>query len=460
MGFGLAAYSTESCPAAPSQAPDASDATRTRVDLRLGASCVRVLASAALLLAAPLFARAQVPPDEPANTSLENSLEAGESSVELPRRKLVRWNEFDGPFTTLRFGAGLLYEVAAFSQDESSKQQFDLQTEDKVRDFRLLFKGRLKTKRPVTWTCGVMYDGPSDAWLLRETGIMVAVPELWGHLFIGRTKEGFSLNKVMTGYSGWTLERATIIDATIPILADGIKWLGYVPERGLLWNIGYYGDWLSEKESFSSYDHQFVARGAWLPIASENEGKLLHIDINGRVGKPDDGQLQVRSRPETFPAPYFVDTGKFPARESRLAALETYYRSGPLLVGSEYFVETVDSPENGDPLFHGGDVVMTWLVTGETRAYNTLGGYFKSVSPARTVFEGGPGAWEVVARLSYIDLNGGTLRGGAFWRFTPMVNLYLSDNIRLELAYGYGTLDRFDLKGSTQFLQSRVQLLF
>jgi hypothetical protein len=30
----------------------------------------------------------------------------------------------------------------------------------------------------------------------------------WGHIFVGRTKEGFSLNKVMIGYGGWTNERA------------------------------------------------------------------------------------------------------------------------------------------------------------------------------------------------------------------------------------------------------------
>jgi hypothetical protein len=31
-------------------------------------------------------------------------------------------------------------------------------------------------------------------------------PELLGHVFVGRTKEGFSLNKVMVGYAGWTME--------------------------------------------------------------------------------------------------------------------------------------------------------------------------------------------------------------------------------------------------------------
>jgi phosphate-selective porin OprO/OprP len=38
-----------------------------------------------------------------------------------------------------------------------------------------------------------------------------------------------------------------------------------------------------------------------------------------------------------------------------------------------------------------------------------------------------------------------------------MINWHLSDNLRLELAYGYGNLTRFDLKGVTQFFQCRIQ---
>ena len=80
-----------------------------------------------------------------------------------------------------------------------------------------------------------MYDAGNEEWVFRQTGIMVAVPEIWGDIFVGRTKEGFSLNKVMIGYGGWTMERAPISDATLPILADGIKWLGYVPKARVLW---------------------------------------------------------------------------------------------------------------------------------------------------------------------------------------------------------------------------------
>jgi len=45
-------------------------------------------------------------------------------------------------------------------------------------------------------------------------------------------------------------------------------------------------------------------------------------------------------------------------------------------------------------------------------------------------------------------------------RFTSQVNWYLSQNLRLEFNYGYGRLNRFDLKGNTQFLQSRFQFYF
>ncbi len=418
---------------------------------------MRLIFAVILILARPSASNAGQSQSKPPD-AIDDTIEAGEADAEEPRRKLVRWNEYEGRFFTIRLGAGVLYDFATFAQDDASRQQFDLDAGAKPRDARVLLKGRLKFKRAVTWSAGVMYDGATDEWLLRETGVMVEVPELWGHVFVGRTKEGFSLNKVMVGYAGWTMERATISDATIPILADGVKWLGYLPKLGLVWNLGAYGDWLSEGQTFSTYDYQIVGRLAWLPVMSETE--LLHVGISARYGKPNEGLLRLRSRPELFLTPYFVDTGEFPADGSKTMAFELYHRHGSLLLGSEYFVQRVEAPQSGDPWFHGGDFVISWLLTGETRAYNTRGGFFNQVSPATTVFEGGPGAWELVGRVSFIDLDGGTLRGGRFWRVTPMINWHLSDHVRLELAYGYGSLDRFDLVGATQFFQSRVQLVF
>src|SRR2546423_172013 len=240
---------------------------------------------------------------------LVNELTAGEADNEPLRRSLLTRPEWNLGFTTLHVGAGLLFDVAAYSQDSVAKEQFpDLNAEFKLRDFRFLLGGRFKTKRPFTWQAGIMYDAANSKWLVRQTGLMVAVPEIYSHFFIGRAKEGFSLNKVMVGYDGWSMERLPFGDATIPLLADGIKWLGYVPTSHLFWNLGAFMDALSEGQSFSSYNYQFAARGGWVPLAGDTAGTLLHIGMNFRIGDINNDTLQLRSKPEAFPAPYFIDT--------------------------------------------------------------------------------------------------------------------------------------------------------
>jgi phosphate-selective porin OprO/OprP len=394
----------------------------------------------------------------PATQPLDDTMEAGEAEAEEFSRKLVKWNHYDGRFFSIRVGGGFLLDYGATAQDENSKEQVVIKPDWKIRDSRFMLNGRLKFKRDVTWTAGLMYDGYKQAWLVRQTGIMIKVPEILGYLFIGRTKEGISLNKVMVGYAGWTMERAPISDALIPILADGIQWIGNAPKQHFIWTAGFYGDSLSEGQSFSSYRNQGAGRFAFVPV--ESERTVLHLGFSARYGKPKDGMLQARSRPELNTAPYFLDTGKFPCDSTTTWELEAYYRPGPFLLGTEYFVQQTNAPKVGNPVFHGGDAVFTWLATGEIRSYNTRGGYFNQISPLRSVYHGGPGAWELGANFSYADLDSGTLRGGKFWRFTPVVNWYLSDNIRIAMEYGYGSLDRFNLVGKTQFFQTRLQLQF
>jgi phosphate-selective porin OprO/OprP len=416
----------------------------------------------AAALTVPRLSHAQEPAAStvtPAEAAVDAKMEAGEAEADVPLRRFVKWNEYEGPISTLRFGGGFLYDYAAYDQDEASEQQIDFSDGAKLRDFRFLLKGKFPQveKRSLTWSAGIMWDAVDERWAFRQTGVMVELPKLSSNLFIGRTKSGFSMNKVMVGYYGWTHERAPASDAMLPILADGIKWLGYLPKHGFNWSVGWYGDAYSARESFSTMDNEEVARVSWLPIRSDLSHTLLHLGISKRYGKPEDGQLRLRARPESFQAPYVVDTGVFDADRIDMSGLEAYYRSGPLLLGGEFFLQDVDSASTGDPSFNGGEVFVVWNLTGETRPYKAAGGYFMAVSPSRPVGQGGPGAIELVLRYSDVDLDSGTLRGGKFRRITPMVNWHLSDNIRLEFAYGVGELDRFDLTGKTRFYNVRMQ---
>ncbi len=168
----------------------------------------------------------------------------------------------------------------------------------------------------------------------------------------------------------------------------------------------------------------------------------------------------MRSRPEANPAPRFIDTGEFQTAYSNHIGGEVYYSSGPWMFGSEVYAHMFISTSAVDPVFLGGEVVASYMITGESRPYHTATGILGFVPVQRSVFKGGPGAWEVLFRAPTLDLNGGTIQGGKFWRITPMVNWYLSKDVRFELAYGYGVLDRFSLKGRHTILSVPIATYF
>ena len=105
-------------------------------------------------------------------------------------RRMSRWNEFDGKWASIRFG-WVICMTTAPSPGRASKEQIPPRDEAKLRDFRILFKGRLKfVGRRVTWTAGIMYDNANEEWVMRQTGISFETPGITGSIFFGRTKKG------------------------------------------------------------------------------------------------------------------------------------------------------------------------------------------------------------------------------------------------------------------------------
>jgi phosphate-selective porin OprO/OprP len=368
--------------------------------------------------------------------------------------------QYDNKYFSIRLGGGLLIDYVHFEQDADSEDQLDLHPEIGIRDLRGLASGRTPWSR-LTYTVGYMYDAGKNEFRFRQTGFKLGLPELGGYLFLGRTKEGFSTNKFIVGYYGWVNERAVANDAFIPILADGVRWTAHAFGNQLVYNVGAFADPLSEKETFNKNDWQVAARAVWLPIGTDPVAGILHLAVDGRVAGANDGVLQYKSKPEAFFAQQkAVDTGAFEADLSVMAGLEAYYVRGPWSSGSEYFLNQVSASASGDPFFHGGEIFGAYMFTGETHPYNPDTAVFMDVTPRRTFFEGGAGAWELVLRLSHADLDSGAITGGTFTRGTALVNWYLTEALRFEAAYGYGVLDKMDQTGGIHFIQTRVQLQF
>jgi len=371
-------------------------------------------------------------------------------------------NEFVGSAATFKIGIGYIHDAVTYVKSDEFNKQLDsaklsMDPMIKVRDFRVLGSGVFRTKRPLSFKFAFMYDGDKETWMVRESGLTIGVPELFGNIFIGRTKEGYSMVKVMNGHSPWTAERQMALDV-VPILADGIKWFGSLPKSKIFWNLGYYNDILSEGQGFSTFKWQTVARVGWLPYYDKEKQRVLHIAANFRYGEPLNGQMTLKSRPESNPSPFLINTGSFAADHSTSTGGEIYYSTGRLLLGSEMMVHKFNADGEDSHSFFGGDIVATYMLTKTKRPYNTSSSVFGFVKVNSSVFKRGWGEWEAVLRYSTLDLDDKSIKGGKFWRITPMINWYMTKNLRSEFVYGYGIWDRYNLKGPVQFFQYRIQL--
>ena len=301
-----------------------------------------------------------------------------------------------------------------------------------------------------------MYDWSAEKWVFRQTDVMIAVPEIWGHVAVGRTKEGFSMNKVMIGYGGWTMERQPINDATLPILADGIKWLGYVPKARILWNLGFYGDAVSEGETFSTYENQLSGRFAWVPILSTDGGNLLHIGFSHRYGKPNNGKMRLKARPGAWAAPFFVDTAEFAA-----SRFETQFDRDVLAAAFGYVRRRALLPEDERtgvrrPVFPRRRSVRDVAHHRRDAHVQHRGGYFNQVSPSRPVLPAGPAhgrSWCTARSRTSTTRRSGrqVLAADAHAELVSLGSREARVRLRIQLAQSIWTV------GKAQFFQTRIQ---
>lgn len=123
---------------------------------------------------------------------------------------------------------------------------------------------------------------------------------------------------------------------------------------------------------------------------------------------------------------------------------------GPFSVQWEYIYVPVDAIDGDDPAFHGTYVYASYFLTGEHRPYRREFGTFDRVLPFEEFFLvntqhgacAGWGAWELAARVSYIDLTDAGIQGGELTELTLGINWYMNPYTRITANYAHGFLDR------------------
>ncbi len=281
------------------------------------------------------------------------------------------------------------------------------------------------------------------------------------------------------------LERATVSDITRGLAGGdtrlaaqafgyGDHWLAAAAVTGRTIGTINTGTASAVPQTFSD-QLAFTGRLAGQPLALAGldvPGWLVHVGVNGSyVTRPADtagpttaGIIPTTSRTISFSttpeirvdATRLINTGNIPAKNAYAAGLEFAAQHGPFLLQSEYQRFGVERADGlGSPHFQGYYVLGSWLLTGESRKYNTQTAAFDA-PPVATPFawgKGGWGAFELAARYSDTNLNyhegragtlqtGDSIRGGEEQNITVGLNWYWNTLARVMFDYQHVKVDR------------------
>ncbi len=163
----------------------------------------------------------------------------------------------------------------------------------------------------------------------------------------------------------------------------------------------------------------------------------LHFGGSAHYAVYEDGStVRYRQRPQVhFTSARFIDTGTLGADSETGFGLEAAAIAGRFHVAGEGFWQTLEGPAlPGSPTFFGGYAEVGMFLTGDTRGYK--GGKFDRVKPGAEVGDGGLGAFQIVLRYDYLDLNDAGIVGGQQNAYLASLVWTPTDNTRFLLNYG------------------------
>jgi phosphate-selective porin OprO/OprP len=290
---------------------------------------------------------------------------------------------------------------------------------------------------------------PQNIWLqIRD------VPFL-GYVRFGNQTKTIGMDSNTGGANLPFLERSDNNDAFYgPFdngFALGITAQNWTESERLTWR---YGIFQPATNVFGTALNKYVlgARVTTLPWYENDGAQLVHLGLGYWGGQLVQDELRDRARPllrnaPGFAVPVFVDTSEVPGNHQYTLGPEFAMVLGSFTLQAEYTGQwltnaiAADGINQGTVFYHGGYVEALYFLTGEHQEYDKRAGVFGRVIPLRN-YEWrrgetcqGIGAWQVGARVSYLDLNDKAIQGGQIFDITAGVNWFLNPFAKVQFNY-------------------------
>ena len=252
--------------------------------------------------------------------------------------------------------------------------------------------------------------------------------DLGPEVTFGHQKQPYSLDVEMSSNDIPFVERGVDTFLIIPFVDRAIGLRVQDNTDSLFYAAGLFGEGI-DPDGVDDEGWGAAGRVTYAPVQTDSE--VLHLGVRLAFRQPEDGMDGIRIKDETTNMSNFaiVDTGDILGVDSvQLYGTEAVWAAGPFSIGGEYNVMTVEQ-SGPDYEFDSWHVQATYSLTGESRAraYRVDSGEFKRLSAG----DAGGRPWEIAARVASIDLNDGSLSGGAEDAFSLGLTWYYSPNMRL-----------------------------
>lgn len=418
--------------------------------------------AAVVLQIVPTAAFAQTPESErpPAPGQFEGvPLPAGGTILPEADERTYARTRVEVPGFTLKPGLVLLGDYTFASQDPASIGQVGEQADQgQLRASRLMARGTIGTGYTVRYLLAAEYKGfdtTSDRdWEVSDASLTFPLRGPATTLTVGKTKQSFVYE--MVGDAANLAFQERVLSPFFVSRAVGARLAHVTGDRMSTLSLGVFNDSWAGDSSRGPNDGTDVTARATRALWLADEGRrVMHLGVSVRSAGADGGLMRYRGRPESNVLSYYVDTGSFAAQRGLHLGLETLWQEGPFAVIGEYVRAKVDAPASGDPTFSGGYLGASWFVTGGNRPYDPTVGYARRVAAGS-----GNGELELVARVSFVDLDDGAVRGGRFRKTYLGANWWATNRWKFGAGWSRTWLDEAGTTGVTDALLLRAQWMY
>ena len=365
---------------------------------------------------------------------------ADDNEIKLTWKDSLRMETADGK-NKLRIGGRIHWDNAFSSDDDYTSDG------DTFRRARLYVSGLIQER----YDFKMQYDFAKGDAAFKDVNFGIIGLPVLGNLRVGQFKEPFSLEEQASSNDIPVIERANL-NSLAPSRSAGVMIYNNYADQRITGAVGIFRGNDDKWGNYEGDGYAATARLTGLPMKSEDGSQLVHLGLAYSHRDDESATYKFSSDHSMAPSTKYKISD---VNDTSLIGLEAALKLGPFLLQSEWAEADVDAAAGGT--LDGYYVQASYVLTGESRSYDSSTGAFKGVSPSSKFLDnGGLGAWEATLRwsnLNYTELTD----GDEVDSFTIGLNWYLNKNVRALFSYTNADLENGE---DGEVFATRFQIAF